>query len=129
MMKTTKVPFAENQEAKVKLHKEVEVYGSQILSKTVQKMKAHASSESPMRYLEAELHVCAKKGGSIGHQLGNVKEPKAEMPSSGCTHFLCKQHIPHTTNLINHLVSCVEKLKVCPSGSKECILHFNGCCL
>ena len=49
----------------------------------VQKMKAHASSESHVRHLEAEL--TAKKGGSIAHHLHvseNNNESKTEMQSS-----------------------------------------------
>ena len=46
------------------------------------KMKAHASSESHVRYLEAELIHVAKKGGSIAHHLQHNNESKTEMPSS-----------------------------------------------
>ena len=42
------------------------------LEKAVQKMKAHASSESHIRYLEAEL--TAKKGGLIARQLQRIGE-------------------------------------------------------
>jgi hypothetical protein len=84
--------------------------------KAVQKMKAHAGSESHIRHLEAEL--TAKKGGSIVHQLQRIGEHERTKNRNAiksflrCTHFLCKQHIPHTTNfdkLINLIVSCGGK--------------------
>ena len=79
-------------------------------------MKAHASSESHIRHLKAEL--TAKKGGSLVHQLqhsGELERTKNRNPIKSflrCTHFLWKQHIPHTTNfgkLINLIVSCRGK--------------------
>ena len=79
-------------------------------------MKTHASSESHIWHFEAEL--TAKKGGSIVHQLqhtGELEQAKNRNTSKcflQCTHFLCKQHIPHTTNfdkLINLIVSCGGK--------------------
>ena len=84
--------------------------------KAVEKMKAHASSETHSRCLEAEL--TKKRGGSIVHQLQRIgetersKNRKAVKSFLRCTHFLCKQHIPHTTNfdkLINLVVSCGGK--------------------
>ena len=88
----------------------------QNLKKAVQKMKAHASSESYIRHLEAEL--TAKKGGSIVHQLQRVGEQERTKNRNSiksflqCIHFLCKQHIPHTNNfdkLIKLVISCGGK--------------------
>ena len=79
-------------------------------------MKAHASSETRMRYLEAEL--TAKKGGSSANQLKRIEEHQLIKNRNSikyflrCTHFPYKQHIPHTTNfdkLINIIVSCDGK--------------------
>ena len=77
--------------------------------KAVQKMKAHASSERHTRNLEAEL--TAKKSRSIVHQLQRVGEQErtknriAIKTFLRCTHFLCKQHIPHTTNFVKLIKS------------------------
>ena len=74
MMATSKVHFAkyaERLKPGVSLHKEVEVCGSQSLSrigkKAVQKMKEHASSESHLRQVEAKLIV--SRGETVVHQL------------------------------------------------------------
>ena len=67
--------------------------------KAVQKMKEHASSESHLRQVEAELIV--SRGETVVHQLQRFgdsersKNRKAIKPLLGCTHYLCKQHIPH----------------------------------
>ena len=84
--------------------------------KAVQKMKEHASSESHLRQVEAELIV--SRGETVVHQLQRFgdsersKNRKAIKALLGCTHYLCKQHIPHTTNfskLIDLIVSCGGK--------------------
>ena len=84
--------------------------------KAVQKMKEHASSESHLRQVEAELIV--SRGETVVHQLQHFgdsersKNRKAIKAFLGCTHYLCKQHIPHTTNfskLIDLIVSCGGK--------------------
>ena len=84
--------------------------------KAVQKMKEHASSESHLRQVEAELIVGS--GETVVHQLQRFgdsersKNRKAIKALLGCTHYLCKQHIPHTTNfskLIDLIVSCGGK--------------------
>ena len=84
--------------------------------KAVQKMKEHASSESHLRQVEVELIV--SRGETVVHQLQRFgdtersKNRKAIKALLGCTHYLCKQHIPHTTNfskLIDLIVSCGEK--------------------
>ena len=84
--------------------------------KAIQKMKAHASSETHVRHCEAEL--LAKRGETIVHQLQRIgdlekyRNRNAIKSFLHCTHFLCKQHIPHTTNfskLINLIVSCGGK--------------------
>ena len=84
--------------------------------KAVQKMKEHASSESHLRQVEAELIV--SRGETVVHQLQRFgdsersKNWKAIKALLGCTHYLCKQHIPHTTNfskLIDLIVSCGGK--------------------
>ena len=81
--------------------------------KAVQKMKEHASSESHLRQVEAELIV--SRGETVVYQLQSFgdsersKKRKANKALLGCTHYLCKQHIPHTTNfskLIDLIVSC-----------------------
>ena len=57
--------------------------------KAVQKMKAHTSSESHMRYLEAEL--TAKKVDQLKisyNALGKMSQPKTKMPSSLSFHIL-----------------------------------------
>ena len=82
----------------------------------VQKMKEHASSESHLRQVEAELIV--SRGETVVRQLQRFgdsersKNRKAIKALLGCTHYLCKQHIPHTTNfskLIDLIVSCGGK--------------------
>ena len=79
-------------------------------------MKEHASSESHLRQVEAELIV--SRGETVVHQLqlfGDSERSmnwKAIKALHGCTHYLCKQHIPHTTNfrkLIDLIVSCGGK--------------------
>ena len=84
--------------------------------KAVQKMKEHASNESHLRQVEAELIV--SRGETVVHQLQRFgdsersKNRKAIKALLGCTHYLCKQHIPHITNfskLIDLIVSCGGK--------------------
>ena len=84
--------------------------------KAVQKMKEHASSESHLRQVEADLIV--SRGETVVHQLQRFgdsersKNRKAIKALLGYTHYLCKQHIPHTTNfskLIDLIVSCGGK--------------------
>ena len=84
--------------------------------KAVQKMKEHGSSESHLRQVEAELIV--SRGETVVHQLQRFgdsersKNRKAIKALLGCTHYLCKQHIPHTTNfskLFDLIVSCGGK--------------------
>ena len=79
-------------------------------------MKEHANSESHLRQVEAELIV--SRGETVVHQLQRFgdsernKSRKAIKALLGCTHYLCKQHIPHTTNfskLIDLIVSCGGK--------------------
>ena len=75
-------------------------------------MKGHASNASHLRQFEAQL--LASRGETVVHQLqhfGNserTKNLKAIKALLHCTHYLCKQHIPHTTNfskLIDLIVS------------------------
>ena len=84
--------------------------------KAVQKMKEHASSESHLRQVEAELIV--SRGETVVHPLQRFgdsersKNRKAIKALLGCTHYLCKQYILHTTNfskLIDLNVSCGGK--------------------
>ena len=84
--------------------------------KAVQKMKEHASSESHLRQVEAELIV--SRGETVVSQLQRFgdsersKNRKTIKALLGCTHYLCKQHIPHTSNfsqLIDLIVSCGGK--------------------
>ena len=144
MMETSKVHFvkyAERLKPGVSLHKEVEVWVKkpfQNWKKAVQKLKEHASSESHLRQVEAQLTV--SRGETVVHQLQHFgdsersKNRKAIKALLGCTHYLCKQHIPHTTNfskLIDLIVSCggkdLEEF-VRKAAKNECILHFNRCC-
>ena len=83
---------------------------------SVQKMKEHASSESHLRQVEAELIV--SRGETVVYQLQRFedsersKNRKAIKALLGCTHYLWKLHIPHTTNfskLIDLIVSCGGK--------------------
>ena len=84
--------------------------------KAVEKMKAHASSEFHLRQAEAALLVSTK--GTIVHQLQHIgdsersKNRRAIKALLRCTHYLCEQHIPHTTNfskLVDLIVSCGGK--------------------
>ena len=123
MMAIFKGHFAQHVERMkpgVGLHKEVEVCGSQSLfrigKRQSKKMKAHASSEFHLRQAEAALLVSTK--GTIVHQLQHIgdsersKNRRAIKALLRCTHYLCKQHIPHTTNfskLVDLIVSCGGK--------------------
>ena len=82
----------------------------------VQKMKEYARSEFHLRQVEAELIV--SRGETVVHQLQRFgdseghKNRKAIKALLVCTQYLCKQHIPHTTNfgkLIDLIVSCGGK--------------------
>ena len=72
------------------------------LEKAVQKMKAHASSGFHVRQVEAEL--LANRRETVVHQLQRFgdsersKNQKAIKALLRCTHSLCTQHIPYTTN-------------------------------
>ena len=88
----------------------------QNLKKAVQKMNEHASSKSHLKQVETELIVSRRE--TVVHQLQRFgdsersKNWKAIQALLGCTHYLCKQHIPHTTNfskLIDLIVSCGGK--------------------
>ena len=79
-------------------------------------MKAHASSECHLRQAEAALVVSTK--GTIIHQLQcigdseRIKNRRAIKALLCCTHYLCKQHIPYTTNfskLVDVIVLCGRK--------------------
>ena len=80
--------------------------------KAVQKMKEHASSESHLRQVQAKLIV--SRGETVVHKLQRFgdsersKNRKAIKALLGCTHYLCKLHIPHT-KLIDLIVSCGGK--------------------
>ena len=71
-------------------------------------MKAHASSETHVKYLKAEL--LAKRGETVVHQLQRIGDLEKNRNHNTiksflrCTHFLCKQHIPHTT-IFNKLIN------------------------
>lgn len=84
--------------------------------KAIQKMKAHAGSDTHLRHAEAEL--LAKRGGTVVQQLQRIgdleksKNRNAIKSFLRCTHFQCKQHIPHTANfnkLIELIVFCGGK--------------------
>ena len=86
-----------------------------------------------------EAEFIDSTGGTVIHHfqhIGNSDKSKNRNAIKSFlwyTHFLCKQHIPHTTNfnwLFNLVVACGGKLKVLVNlfkGSKECILHLNIC--
>ena len=69
--------------------------------KAVQKMKTHASSESHLRQVEAEL--LANTGQTIVHKQQRLRDSEKSKNRKvikalfRCTHYLCKQHIPHTS--------------------------------
>ena len=84
--------------------------------KAVQKMKEQTSSESHLRQVEAELIV--SRGETVVHQMQRFGDSERSMNRKaikallGCTHYLCKQHIPHSSNfskLIDLIVSCGGK--------------------
>ena len=67
--------------------------------KAVQKMKAHASSEFHVRQVEAEL--LANRRETVVQRFGDSERNKNRKGIKAllrCTHYLCKQHIPHITN-------------------------------
>ena len=84
--------------------------------KALEKMKKHANSEAHNRNLQAEIFAArARKDGSVVQQLQRIGEQekirnrKAIKAFLRCTHFLARQHIPHTTNydkLVDLVVSC-----------------------
>ena len=98
--------------------------------KEVEKMKAHANSASHLRQFEGQL--LASRGETVVHQLQSFgdsersKNWKAINALLCCTHYLCKQHIPHATNfskLIDLVVSCGGKdLEdfVCKAAKNAC---------
>ena len=87
----------------------------------VEKIRAHAKSDAHIRYSEAEvLAAKAEKDGSILQQLRSITEEQRIKNRKGikallrCTHFLARNHIPHTTNfaaLFDLIVTCEEDLK------------------
>ena len=86
--------------------------------KAVEEMKVHARSASLLRQVEAQLSVHEYRGETVVHQLQRIgdyersKNWKAIKALARCTHYLCKQHIPHTMNfskLIDLIVSCGGK--------------------
>jgi hypothetical protein len=87
--------------------------------KAVEKMRAHAKSDTHIRHFEAEV-LAAQKEGSILQQLKSVTEEQRIRNRKGikallrCAHFLARNYIPHTTNfaaLVDLIVSCGEDLK------------------
>ena len=86
------------------------------LKKLVEKMRAHAKSDAHIRYSEV-LAAKAEKEGSILQQLRSITEEQRIKNRKGikrCTHFLARNHIPHTTNfaaLVDSIVTCGEDLK------------------
>ena len=84
--------------------------------KAVEKMKAHAKSDSHIAASQAVLlYQSSLHAGSVIQQLQTVAEEERMMNRAAvksffrCAHFLARQHIPHTTNfekLVNLVVSC-----------------------
>ena len=84
--------------------------------KAIEKMKAHEKSDVHIHASQAALAAeGALREGSIMQQLQNVerqerlKNRAAIKSLIHCTHFLVRQHIPHTTNfdkLVDLVVSC-----------------------
>ena len=83
----------------------------------MKKMRAHSKSDFRITHCEAELLAARarKEGSSIIQQLQIIGEQERIKNRSGikvlllCTHFLARQHIPHTTNfdkLVDLVVSC-----------------------
>lgn len=86
----------------------------------IEKMRAHAKSDLHIQASEAAL--LAKREETIVHQLQNIGSQEGEKNRAAikslirCTHFLTRQHIPHSTNFdkfIDLVVSChAQDLKV-----------------
>ena len=84
--------------------------------KAVEKMKAHSKSDNHIRHTEEEvLAARMRKEGSVLQQLHVIGEQEKVKHRKGikallrCTHFLTRQHIPHTTNftkLVDLIISC-----------------------
>ena len=73
-------------------------------------MKAHASSEFHVRQVEAEL--LANRRETVVHQLqrfGDSERSKNWKAIKALPCCICKQHIPHTTKLIELIASCGGK--------------------
>ena len=97
----------------------------------MEKMRAYSKSDCHIKHCEAELLAARarKEGSSIGQQLQIIGEQERIKNRSGirvlllCTHFLARQHIPHTTNfdqLVDLVVSCGgEDLKHFLIGQEE----------
>ena len=82
--------------------------------KAVEKMRAHANSDAHIRYSEAEvLAAKAEKEGSILQQLRSITEEQRIKNRKGikallrCTHFIARNHIPHTTKKFAALVDLI----------------------
>ena len=84
--------------------------------KAIEKMKAHASSDTHIKASQAaSAHQATQHTGLVIQQLQSVAEQervlnrKAIKSFFRCAHFLARQHIPHTTNfdkLVELVVSC-----------------------
>ena len=84
--------------------------------KAVEKMRAHAKSDVHIHSSQAALEAeRAEKEGSIVQRLQQIGEQQKKRNRAAikalvrCTHFLARQHIPHTTNfdkLVELVVSC-----------------------
>ena len=122
MMKTTKVHFVrfiECQRHWVKLHKEVVVYrlqGHSELEKGNSKdegtCKQWNPCETPWSWAISKKRRNSNTSITTHWRSWENRNRNAIKSFLHCTHFLCKQHIPHTTNfneLINLIVSCGGK--------------------
>ena len=93
--------------------KKMEVHGLPSHSRTGKRQwrkwgREHSKSDSHIKHCETELLAASarKEGSSIIQQLRIIGEQDALLL---CTHFLARQHIPHTINfgkLVDLVVSC-----------------------
>ena len=84
--------------------------------KAVEKMRAHGKSDVHIQSAQAALEAeRAEKEGSVVQRLQQIGEQQKKRNRAAikalvrCTHFLARQHIPHTTNfdkLVDLVVSC-----------------------
>ena len=98
--------------------------------KAVEKMKAHTKSDAHIAASQAALaHQASLHAGSVIQQLQNVAEQermmnRAAVKSFFRTHFLARQHIPHTTNF--EKLHVVELVVLCGGADLKSFLDRTG---